>query len=227
MPTPSTTSVPYGFCHCGCGSLAPIAKKDWPRFFHVKGEPTRYILGHVNRQRPVIEEASPFKIDGVYCRLIPLTRGLWAIVDASDYEWLMQWKWYAHYAKHTRGYYAQRMESGPGGKQREVRMHRLILGMERGNPREGDHRNKCGIDNRRKNLRPAGDDENARNSGLRRNNTSGCKGVSWHKHSQKWVARIKVNGKSISLGSFHILSEAKAAYDKAALELHGEFACLG
>ncbi len=26
-------------------------------------------------------------------KLIPLTQGKFAIVDAEDYDWLMQWKW--------------------------------------------------------------------------------------------------------------------------------------
>jgi hypothetical protein len=34
-------------------------------------------------------------------RQIPLTKGYYAIVDAENYEWLMQWKWHALAGKHT------------------------------------------------------------------------------------------------------------------------------
>jgi hypothetical protein len=182
----------------------------------------RYILGHVNRQRPVIEEASPFKIDGVYCRIIPLTNNLWAIVDASDYEWLMQWKWCARWSKCTRSFYAIR-----GSNHKTIYMNRVILGLDENNPHKGDHENHNTLDNRRSNLRIASSEENSRNARLRRDSSSGCKGVNWHKWRGMWVARIMVNKKSISLGYFHVFEEAKAAYEKAALELHGDFANFG
>lgn len=224
MPTPLGQSIPYGFCHCGCGNLAPIAKHNFGHLSILKGEPMKYIQAHINLQRPVIEDAQPFKIEDVYCRLIPLTNGLWTIVDAADYKWLMQWKWMAHYSKNTRGHYAQRMERGPDGKQHTVHMHRVILGLDRDDPNHGDHRNRCGIDNRRKNLRPADDDQNAQNASIRKDNTSGVKGVHWHKAERKWTATICFQGKKRTLGYFHELDEAKAAYEKAALELHKEFA---
>jgi hypothetical protein len=34
---------------------------------------------------------------------IPLTRGRVAIVDAADYDWLMQWKWRARRESHGGG----------------------------------------------------------------------------------------------------------------------------
>lgn len=39
-------SIPYGFCHCGCGGRTPIAKANDPRWGHIKGEPTQWIKGH-------------------------------------------------------------------------------------------------------------------------------------------------------------------------------------
>lgn len=39
-----------GFCGCGCGKLAPIAKKTKRQLGHVKGRPTRYIRGHSHRK---------------------------------------------------------------------------------------------------------------------------------------------------------------------------------
>ena len=227
MPTPSGISIPYGYCHCGCGGLAPIAKATYPKYLHVKGEPTRYILGHAGHEghpRPVMDEASLFKIDGVYCRLIPLTRGIWSIVDAADYRWLMQWKWHAHYDPHTRGYYAVRSERGPDGKQLTVKMHRVILDLERDDLRKGDHRNKCTIDNRRKNLRPADNDENSQNARRRKDNTSGVKGISWAKHVNSWLVRVGYNNTRKHIGYFKEFEKAHAALIEAVQALHGEFA---
>lgn len=219
-------SIPYGYCHCGCGELAPISKRDSILRSYIKGEPVRYISGHVNIKIPVIEDAVPFKIDGVYCRLIPLTQGLHAIVDASDYEWLMSWNWNAHYSKNTRKYYVRRTEC-INGEQKTVHMHRVILGLTREDIRNGDHENRNPMDNRRKNLRVANDAENTQNASLRSDNTTGFRGVNWHKRQGKWSARIAVNGKRINLGYFDNIDEARAAYESAALELHKEFASFG
>lgn len=224
MTTPSEISVPYGYCHCGCGNLAPLAKKNSRLRSHVKGEPIRFIPAHINRKTPIIEVAQPFKIDGIYCRLIPLTKGLWTIVDAADYEWLMQWKWYAHYSQNTRCYYVQRMERCLDGKQHTVHMHRMILGLDHNDPSNSDHRNRCGIDNRRKNLRSADDNENAQNVGLRQDNISGVKGITWHKDSKTWLVRVQCNKIRKHVGYFKEFEKARVALIEATKALHGEFA---
>lgn len=41
--------VAYGFCHCGCGEQAPIARDNDRRFGWVKGEPKRFLRGHSRR----------------------------------------------------------------------------------------------------------------------------------------------------------------------------------
>jgi hypothetical protein len=41
--------IDRGYCHCGCGLPAPLAKKTATKYGHVKGEPVRYINGHYQR----------------------------------------------------------------------------------------------------------------------------------------------------------------------------------
>lgn len=55
--------------------------------------------------------AKPFRLDppeppNDKIRYIPLTRGLFAIVDAEDYEWLSQYKWHAQRSRSKRAFYA-------------------------------------------------------------------------------------------------------------------------
>ena len=50
------------------------------------------------------------------------------------------------------------------------------------------------------------------------------KGVTWHKHREKWQAQIQINGEREYLGSFESEIDAAKAYNGAATELHGEFA---
>lgn len=45
------SEIPKGFCQCGCGGLAPIAKETCTRKGHRKGEPMKFIWGHNQRGR--------------------------------------------------------------------------------------------------------------------------------------------------------------------------------
>jgi len=87
-----------------------------------------------------------------------------------------------------------------------------------------DHINGDPSDNRVSNLRLASQAENSRNTQRPRNNTSGRKGVSWHKQRQRWRATIMVDYKSKHLGLFDSIDEAALAYRQAAAQLHGAFA---
>lgn len=165
----------------------------------------------------------PQPAEPVY-RLIPLTQGQFAKVDPEDYDWLMQWKWFARWNKRTNSFYADRQQSRTLGKPRKsIHMHSFIAGSQE--LPQVDHINHDTLDNRRFNLRPATRSQNGYNRRIFRNNTSGFKGVIWNSHSAKYQARIMINSQRIHLGFYSTLNEAAAAYRKAALELHGEFAC--
>lgn len=80
---------------------------------------------------------------------------------------------------------------------KEYKEHRIaFLYMLGEMPEEVDHINRCKDDNRWINLRKANRHINCTNQGLRHDNTSGVKGVSFkqsNKYSQ-WVARKQING---------------------------------
>lgn len=46
-------TIPYGYCHCGCGQRTSIARQS--HHFHgwVKGEPMRYVHGHNGAKTPI------------------------------------------------------------------------------------------------------------------------------------------------------------------------------
>jgi hypothetical protein len=74
--------------------------------------------------------------------------------------------------------YAVRRKRLPDGSSRNVKLHREVLGLDPGDPRPVDHRNRDRLDCRRQNLRLTTPRANARNRGLRADNTTGLKGVS-------------------------------------------------
>jgi len=150
---------------------------------------------------------------------IPLTQGKFALVDEEDYEWLNQWKWY-----YNNGYAARDQWDPITKKQIKIRMHRIIMNAKEGE--EVDHINHNGIDNQKYNLRVCTVSQNMQNSKSNKNSSSQYKGVSYNPMTQKCQVQIMYNGKFIYLGYYKDEEEAARAYDKAAIELFGEFACL-
>lgn len=152
-------------------------------------------------------------------RIIPLTKGQVTEVSASDYEPYMQWKWCAAFIPRMNSYYAFR--GGEDGK--STLMHREILGLKFGDPREGDHIDGNTLNNRRENLRIATISQNRTNKKKQKNNTSGFNGVDFSKWRGQWRARTKKNKTEIVIGYFDTKEEARDAQIAKAREIHGDF----
>jgi hypothetical protein len=157
---------------------------------------------------------------------IPLTRGLFTLVDAEDYECLpiLREKWCVLRQPRSSGrvsLYAIRNGKVVNGKKGTMlRMHRVIVDAPAG--MDVDHISRDTLDNRRSNLRVCEHFQNTRNRV--KLNTSLYKGV--HPHQKRWRARITVNGKTLHIGCFTDQAEAALAYDQKARDLFGEFALL-
>jgi hypothetical protein len=87
-----------------------------------------------------------------------------------------------------------------------------------------DHINGIQTDNRIENLRPATYLENNRNARIRKDNSSGCKNVSWRSDRKKWSVAIKINGKRKNLGCFVDLELADLVAHEARDLYHKDFA---
>jgi hypothetical protein len=153
-------------------------------------------------------------------REIELTRGMKALVDDDMYEELSRFKWRVRHSWSS--WYA--MRHGNNGKSFD--MHRVVLGLTHGDGIQVDHIDGNGLNNQRSNLRICSNTENQRNRRVGANNTSGFKGVDFHKHSGTWRARISIDGRRVFLGAFDNSIDAARAYNKAAITCFGEFARL-
>ena len=125
--------------------------------------------------------------------------------DIEDLEKVSKYKW-----KFTNGY----TES-----QRVGFLHRFVMDAK---PNELiDHKNQIRSDCKKANLRRADKSINGQNSKMYSTNTSGYRGVYYHKLNKNWVANIRIDGKTINLGSYEDIIDAAKAYNDAAIARWG------
>lgn len=147
-------------------------------------------------------------------REIPLTgpdgETLALLVDSEDYDFMRQFPWRAKKDGEGR-YYAHAT----------IIAHKVLVDYKL-----VDHINGNGLDCTKVNLRPATQQQNSWNRGLRSDSKTGYKGVRRIAGREGYGARIQIDGKRRSLGYFKDPAEAAKAYDAAAREHFGEFARL-
>lgn len=154
-------------------------------------------------------------------KYIALTQHKVATVDDCDFEFLNQWKWYAHYSKHGNKWYAIRHSPRPSHK--EIQMFKVIY-----KPLKGfciHFKDNNGLNLQRSNIEILSSSEDRQRKIHKTHNkehkSSRYKGVSWHKSKQNWRANISYKKHHYYLGSFSLEIEAALAYDKAAINLYG------
>lgn len=133
-----------------------------------------------------------------------LTQGKVAIIDYEDYKIVTAYKWFAH--KRGGKYYASTNYKKGNAGRKALHMHRIIIKCP--SNLEVDHIDGNTLNNCKDNLRVCTHQENMFNSKLSASNKSGCKGVSFYKKTNKWVAYIHINDKMVHLGYFKTLEEA-------------------
>ena len=127
-------------------------------------------------------------------------------------------------ATHRYGY--KRITLCKNGNCKNFYIHRLVAlaFLENiDNKKVIDHIDNNPANNNVKNIRWATSKDNCYNQDKRITNTSGFKGVTFNKPSNKYQANIRINGKKKHLGLFKSAEEASKAYEAKAKEIHGEF----
>lgn len=162
---------------------------------------------------------------------ISLTRGFITCID-NEFEYLNQYKWCVSKAHSNTSirYYAIR-GIYLNGRQSTITLHRVIVEIKLGRPllrsEQIDHIDHNCLNNTLDNLRIASPSQNQMNRKKQARYTSSqYKGVNWHKPTSKWMAQIKLNGKTHYLGYFSYEEDAARAVDIAAKELFGSYASL-
>ncbi len=132
---------------------------------------------------------------------IPLTKGMYAIIDDENFDLVLQFNWHASGSKTSDIYYAARASKPKGTPGRIQLMQELIVGKAP----EGmvtDHKNRNGLDNRKENLRFVTRRQNLLNS------NAGDNFKNIYKVSGKFMVQIKYNGVLRYLGLYKTHEEA-------------------
>src|SRR5712692_8262506 len=136
-------------------------------------------------------------------------------IDSDLWSELSRFSWQV--SKH--GYVFRRVYAGKRAngtsRQRDLYLHRHILGLTKGDGKTGDHINRDPLDNRRENLRVVTQAGNAQNNSGHARTRAGevrtlPRGVSWSRQRRKYVAQAGLNGEVHNLGFFLTVEEANA-----------------
>lgn len=151
------------------------------------------------------------RLEGV---AVPLSHGVFAVVDNRDAERVLAHRWHLH--RNGSRTYAIRRD---GRARRAVLLHRFVVDASPG--QIVDHRDGDGLNNTRANLRLASNQQNAWNG--RAKGEVPLRGV--RVVGDKFAASIWPNNRHINLGTTYATAEqASAVYNAAAVALYGEFA---
>lgn len=135
--------------------------------------------------------------------------------DKEDYDKIKDYCWF----ETSKGYICS---SGINGNyNKKIYMHRLILDADKN--KIVDHINHNKHDNRKCNLRICTQSENMMNTVLKRDNTSGVKGVWWCDRLNKWCSEIQVHNNKIVLGYFSNMNDAIESRKYAEEKYFGEY----
>lgn len=133
--------------------------------------------------------------------------------DLEDYDKIKDYCWYID----ENGYVVNRTDKDV------VLMHRLIMGLIKGDKREIDHIYHKTNDNRKAQLRVVCSSENKMNKRLQSNNSSGHRGVSYNKQCGKWETEISAYNSKVRLGYFDDINEAIHIREQAEEKYFGEY----
>jgi hypothetical protein len=171
------------------------------------------------KRGPIVRTEPPAPPDDSI-RFVPLTQGLYALVDAVHYERVSRYKWCL--SRSGNKLYAYRKDHG-----KSVRLHQFLM-----NPPKGmvvDHIDGNGLNDLCRNLRVCTPQQNACNHYRRKPKGAASQFIGVYrlkKRPDKWFVFVQAGALKAHLGPFDDEVEAARARDYKAVEMHGRYARL-
>lgn len=197
-------------CRCNCGNFTSATTASL-KSGKVKS------CGCLKIDKSKIKKANKYDLSGAF-GIGYTSKDEEFYFDLEDYEKIKNNCWYVS----AQGYLVSNISDT---ERTCLIMHRLIMEAENYDI-VVDHINHNKKDNRKENLRLVNRKQNNWNRSIVNNYPSGRTGVHWDKSRNKWVARLKKEGKTHNLGRFENLEDAIKAREKAEKEYYGEYACI-
>ena len=191
-------------CRCDCGSPTIVLLKD------LRNGSTQS-CGCL--QKEVVSKTNEYDLSGEIGVGYTFKREKFYF-DKEDYELIKDYSWCIN----DNGYVIT-VDRTTG---KRMRLHRLVMGVD--GDLVVDHINHDKTNNCKSNLRVCTQSNNVKNRSNKKNSSSGFMGVSWNKKSNKWHARIKVDGKLKHLGYYTDINEAIRVRIHSEIEMFGEYA---
>ena len=168
---------------------------------------------------------------GLTMQTITLTQEQVAFVDDEDYERVYKFKWYAHWRRDAKTYYARRADYSNDGRRKTVYLHRFIMGLKSGRSPQIDHEDHNGLNCQKHNMRVCTPAQNMLNRRKMKHSQWPYKGIERTSGGGRgghcWRARVRLHGITTTIGYFRTPEQAYAAYCEVVKKLHGEFSCFG
>lgn len=189
-------------CKCDCGNEKEIISANLVNgVTHSCGCLQKELASQLNKPRRNVYEKNKN-----YVKVKLENTSNYFLCDTEDWEKQKDFTWFE-----SAGYATAHKTIN--NKDVNVSFHSEVMNREDG--LVVDHINRNRLDNRKCNLRVVTQRVNSLNRGVYKNNTSGITGVSKRKDTGRWSSRIVVNGKTICLGCYDTLKEAKIVREKA------------
>lgn len=193
-------------CRCKCGTVKPVYR-DALKTGRSKscGCFQKEYLSKENKKFNTYDLSGEYGIGYTF-------KGEEFYFDLDDYNKIKDYCWCCN----KEGYILSEVNN------KMIRLHRLIMSCS-DSKIFIDHINHNVKDNRKTNLRMVNNSKNQMNAKIRKNNTSSCCGVSFHKKLSKWCASIQINNKRKFLGCFTKFEDAVIARKQAEEKYFGEY----